>query len=300
MRARIKRRQRNRRILIVAIFVLLIAAFAIGAYFLSLPSKLDAFDNKPVSSSDISALNFVANQPYGTGVSSSTQTTLDGEIKNITGQSLISGGKPIILYIGEEGCPYCAEMRWALNLALMRFGNFTSLSYMTSAYDLTDFPTFTYVGSTYTSKYIVFQPYEILDRGTTTLQTPPGNYTSIFNQYSVSQGVPFVDFGGPYYVPSALIPSSANPIGYLSSLFGSSTWGQVISNIGTSDPLGALIKAGANVITATICKSIVADGGTPPSLCQQGALSQLAPIGQSLPLATTYAYTDVTRRTARS
>jgi uncharacterized protein DUF929 len=282
MRARVKRRQRNRRILIILVAVALVAVFAVSAYYLSLPSALDAFDDKVVSSSQMTALGAAAAPPYGTGGSS-----LAGEIHNSTGQALVSNGKPIVLFVGEEGCPYCAEMRWSLVLSLMRFGTFTNLAYMTSAYDATDYPTFSFIGSTYTSKYVVLQSYEVLDRGTNTLQTLPSNYSTIFNSLSVNQGVPFVDFGGKYYVPSALLPSSipgyASYIDYLSSLFGSKNWDQVISSISSGDTLGSLIKAGANVITASICKSITAVGGVPPpSVCQQTPINQLGPLAQPL------------------
>ena len=50
----------------------------------------------------------------GSGVSPLTATT---------GQpALTSGGKPEILYVGAEYCPYCAAERWAMVVALSRFG----------------------------------------------------------------------------------------------------------------------------------------------------------------------------------
>ena len=36
-------------------------------------------------------------------------------------------GKPEVLYVGAEYCPYCAAQRWALAVALSRFGTFTGL-----------------------------------------------------------------------------------------------------------------------------------------------------------------------------
>src|SRR5271157_1620444 len=184
MRARVKKRQRNRRLLIIGVAVLFIAIFAVSAYYLSLPSALDAFDNQVVSSSTMASLSATAAPPYGSGGSS-----MLGLIQNTTG-TLTSSGKPIVLFVGEEGCPYCAEMRWSMVLALLRFGNFTNLAYMTSAYDGTDYPTFSFIGSTYTSKYIVLQSYELADRAGNTLQTQPANFQSIFNSLSIGGGVP--------------------------------------------------------------------------------------------------------------
>ena len=43
----------------------------------------------------------------------------------ISGAALTSGGKPEMLYIGAEYCPYCAAERWAMIVALSRFGTFS-------------------------------------------------------------------------------------------------------------------------------------------------------------------------------
>src|ERR1700722_14197678 len=92
-----------------------------------------------------------------------------------TNAILTSGGKPEIVYVGAEYCPYCAAERWALTAALSRFGTFSNLHYIhsssTDVYPST--PTLTFYKSTYTSKYVDFQPVEI--QGTTegkALQTP--------------------------------------------------------------------------------------------------------------------------------
>jgi hypothetical protein len=78
---------------------------------------------------------------------------------SITGAALTSGGKPEVLYIGAEYCPYCAAERWALIVALSRFGTFSGLAPIRSAakdgggnaepYPLT--PTWTFAKSSYTS-----------------------------------------------------------------------------------------------------------------------------------------------------
>ena len=46
-------------------------------------------------------------------------------LKPVTGPALTSGGKPEMLYIGAEWCPYCAAERWAMAVALRRFGTFS-------------------------------------------------------------------------------------------------------------------------------------------------------------------------------
>ena len=91
---------------------------------------------------------------------------------------LTSGGLPRFVYVGAEYCPYCAVMRWSLVTALSRFGTFSKLEATTSSADYAPIPTFSFVGSTYTSKYVVFTPYEIADRTGAALQSTPNDVAS--------------------------------------------------------------------------------------------------------------------------
>src|ERR1700721_1365736 len=45
----------------------------------------------------------------------------------VYGNPLSSGGKPEVLYVGTEFCPYCMAESWPLIVALSRFGQFTGL-----------------------------------------------------------------------------------------------------------------------------------------------------------------------------
>src|SRR5215469_8504134 len=74
-----------------------------------------------------------------------------------------SSGKPQVLYMGALYCPYCGAERWAMAVALSRFGTFSNLglthSSATDVYPNT--PTLSFHNSTYTSKYIDFTPVEL-------------------------------------------------------------------------------------------------------------------------------------------
>ncbi len=239
----------------------------VSFYILTQPSALDAFDNMPVSSSQLASLHQASLPPYASGGS-----TLATGVRATGGQPFTSSGAPIIVYVGEDGCPYCAELRWPLVLSLMRFGNFTNLNYMTSSLDATDFPTFTFHGSSYQSKYIVFRPYEMYNRAGGGLDSPPSNVSTVFTSQGKG-GFPFMNFNNEYFVEGALINQGCQ-ISCLSNLFGNKTWTQVISGLGNSnDQLGSIILQGANVITSTICK---ATGGLPAAVCQQGPVASLA------------------------
>ncbi len=268
MRARIKRRQRIRRLTIIVVVIGVIAILAVSAYILTRPSALDAYVNQPVSESDIAALQQGSSLNLGPSGSD-----LIGEVQNISGAPLSVNGKPVVLYIGADFCPYCAVQRWGMILSLMRFGTFSDMRYMTSHADGTDYATFTFSGTKYQSNYVVFAGYEWQDRNNVNLDIPPSNYTGVYNSYA--KGYPFLDFGGRYIITGALLPASSfgNPLEYLNGLLAGKTWQQVnaaISN-GTS-PLGGLIRAEANVITAVICK---VTGGSPSSVCQQSPISGL-------------------------
>ena len=82
-----------------------------------------------------------------------------------SGAALTSGGKPQMLYIGAEFCPYCAAMRWSMAVALSRFGTLTPLHGIHSSSTDTDpnTATLTFYKTGYTSKYLDFTPVEVQD-----------------------------------------------------------------------------------------------------------------------------------------
>ena len=76
---------------------------------------------------------------------------------------LESAGKPEVLFVGADYCPFCAAERWPLIVALARFGHFTTLHNMQSA-QLSVFPgiqTFSFVGTAYSSPYLTFSGVEL-------------------------------------------------------------------------------------------------------------------------------------------
>jgi len=169
--------------------------------------------------------------------------------------ALTSGGKPEILYMGAEYCPYCAAERWAMVVALSRFGTFSNLNLIHS--DPTDIypntPTLTFHGSSYTSKYVTFTPVEMygLKNNGVTLQKPTAAETALMTKYdpgTAGQGspFPFVDIGNQYVAIGAQ---------YLPSSLAKLTWAQVAAAI--RDPSSTVAKGvdgTANSITAAICK----------------------------------------------
>jgi uncharacterized protein DUF929 len=188
--------------------------------------------------------------------------------------TLMSGGKPEMLYIGAEYCPYCATERWAMAVALSRFGTFTGLSGIHSISTDVDpnTPTLTFYKSSYTSKYLVFTPVEETTVSKATLQTPTAAQEALLVKYdsppyvsSAEQGaIPFIDFGNQYLVHGA----QYNP----ADLQGK-TWAEVAAALNDkSSTIGKGADGAANMITATICK-ITKD--KPASVCGTSMIKTL-------------------------
>ena len=185
--------------------------------------------------------------------------------------ALSSGGKPEILFVGAEYCPYCAAERWAITVALSRFGTFSNLHLIhSSSSDVyPNTPTVSFYKSSYTSKYVQFTPVEwfgMVNNGVT-LQKLTSAQTALMAKYDAApytsqsgHPYPFMDIGNQYLVISAQ---------YLPSTLANLTWAQVAADI--RNPSSAVAKGvdgTANSITAAICK-ITKDA--PAAVCNSAA-----------------------------
>jgi hypothetical protein len=180
----------------------------------------------------------------------------------ISGPALTSGGKPEMLYIGAEYCPYCAAERWGMIVALSRFGTFKGLATIRSAErngagTAEPFPltaTFTFLNASYTSKYLTFTSVEELTNipdkatgGYTPLQTPTAAQQALIQKYDAANNgaIPFIDYGNKFMSVGA----SYNP-GVLSGL----SWTQIANDLSTpSSAVAQGVLGTANYATAAIC-----------------------------------------------
>ncbi len=267
-----------------------VAAAVVAAVYVKLYSSgsLAAYDNVPVSAAQIRALEAIAGNyslaaSVGRGIVGAPLTQAggngnnDGPFNLSASSQLVINGTPYVVYVGAEYCPYCAVTRWGLILALMRFGNFSSLHYMTSsatdAYPNT--ATFTLYNVSYSSRYIGFMEAETLTNKAPykQLQALNGMETSTFDAYNLynnalpSQdrgGIPFIDFGN--YSAQVGAPVSPQVIQHMS-------WNKTISELYNPDsaPAQAIIGT-ANVYTAAICKMT---GNMPSSVCGRQFIRKL-------------------------
>src|SRR6202050_993807 len=221
------------------------------------------------ATSDAAVERAIAGIPAATfnAVGAGTATHL----KAISGQPEPTlNGKPEVLYMGGEYCPYCAAERWAVAAALGRFGVLSGTKFIhsspTDVYPST--PTMSFYKSSYTSKYVAFVPVELYsekpDSATPTgyayLQRPTPEQAALINRYS-GGGIPFVDIGNRYVVSG---------VHSLPSALANMTWAQVAAAMrDPSSPVASDIDGAANMITAAICKLT---HGQPASVCNSAGV----------------------------
>jgi len=99
--------------------------------------------NVPLNSSQLSVINDEPNSYFDTAA----RMWLNGSLTSLVGQQsaaappLTVNGKPAVVYLGAISCVYCGENRWAMALALSRFGIFQDLFFGYSSLGDQDVPT---------------------------------------------------------------------------------------------------------------------------------------------------------------
>ena len=267
-RAAARKAERRRRILIASGAIVVVVVIVVVFVVVKLGSKTTpskAASNGPTGSAlatvvdkvttvPVSALNAVGN---GGSQVDAKPIPVSPAVATLT-----ANGKPEMLYLGAEYCPYCGAERWSMIVALSRFGTFTGLatvhSSSTDVYPNT--PSWTFLHASYASKYLTFTPVEecsnIPNGGTscngyTTLQTPTAAEQALATKYDVAPyttedgAIPFIDFGNKYIISGA---------SYNAQLLQGLSWSQVATDL--SNPSSSVAKAAdgaANYITAAIC-----------------------------------------------
>src|SRR5580700_10000904 len=281
-RAAERRSEQRRRILIASGSVVVVLAIVLVFVVVKLsggkPSTSSAagLSNGPTGSALSAVVDNVTSVPASTlntvgeggGAVTGKPTTISG-----TNPPLTSNGKPEMFYTGAEYCPYCAAERWAMIVALSRFGTFKGLATVHSAVKNgagdaepdPDTPTFTFLHATYSSPYLTFSPVELQTNipdpttGTyTDLQTPTAAQQALSTKYAGPDGsIPWIDFGNHYMISGV----SYNP-GVLDGL----SWSTIATDLSNpNSPVAQAVDGTANYITAAICKGLT--GNQPASAC---------------------------------
>jgi len=208
--------------------------------------------------------------------------------------ALTAGGKPEVLVIGAEYCPFCAAERWPLVVALARFGRFTVLHDATSATQSV-FPgtaTFSFAGVRYSSPYVTLTAVELYSdqvgpNGTfIRIATLTPAQAALVAHYSAATPgtVPFVDVGG-HLVATAAAFSPALLAGQsqaqIAGLVASPPTPSDTSGTSGPPPTGQAVVAAANQLTAGIC---VSTAQLPATVCRsKGVRAADQSLGLPLP-----------------
>lgn len=225
-----------------------------------------------------------------TGVSDSTLSSI-GLGSGVTAPNVVCGnflesnGKPAVVYVGGEFCPFCAAERWSMVIAFSRFGTFKNLTYMMSwgsesEADLNNIATLSFYGANYTSQYISFTGIEEFDRNDKPLQSVPSNVQALVSEYDGQGSIPFIDIANNLTVVGAQYSAP--------TIYGLD-WTQIGSQL--NNPNSAIAKSidgAANTLISAICKI---DGGQPSSVCAQSYAQlslALLPMSSSLLVVSTY------------
>jgi hypothetical protein len=187
-------------------------------------------------------------------------------------------GTPEILYVGAEYCPFCAAERWAVVVALSRFGDFSGLSATHSSTSdvYPDTKTFSFYGSTFTSQFLNFTPVEEetnqrVGSAYSRLQTPTGAESAIQARYDAAPytsypgSIPFLDIGNRYLVVGA---------SYTPQILQGLSMQSIAKQLNDPTSLVATAVDGtANEITASICAMT---GDQPTSVCASPTIEAMA------------------------
>ena len=267
--------------IVLALIAVIVVAFVVISHIQSTvtpPAPTSAQVFKNVTQVDPNILSVV-----GTGKVQNPLKAVQGTPPALTGPT----GKPEFLYIGAEYCPYCAAQRWAMVVALSRFGTFSQLYQTTSSsVDIyPDTPTFSfysklYKGPFYTSQYIDFVPVEELGNVKDsngiypTLQTPTADQQKLVSAYDAP---PYTDASSAGSIPFVDIANKFVAVGLASGFspqdLAGMQWSDIANSlVDTSSPVSQHILGSANYLTAGIC---IATGQQPGSVCSTDVIQTI-------------------------
>jgi len=273
-RAAARRAEIRRRVLLAGGSVAVVIAIVLTFVFIKLGNKPGGSGSGGSVTGTALPASVVNNV---TGVPASTLDTvgigsLSGglPIKAISDTRLTSGGKPEMLYIGAEFCPYCAAMRWSMAVALSRFGTLSPLHgiYSSSASGEVDphTATPTFYKSSYSSKYLAFTPVENETVTHAQLQPTTPAQQALWQKYGATAnglGYPFIDIGNKYVITGPLFDPA---------VLAGMSWSQVAAALhNPSSKVAQAVDGAANLLTAAICKTT---SGQPASICTASGVTK--------------------------
>ncbi len=261
--------------LVTWVFVVLVLLIVVVLLVVKITRGTTTVVPPPVAPASSSVVHAATSVPSTVFDAVGAQQAADPGQAVLSGQPPLSiGGRPAVVYVGSEFCPYCAAERWALVAALGRFGTFSHLGATTSssAEVFPATPTFTFDGAVYRSRYVTFtaveeygaRPSATAPAGFPKLRDPSPVEWALVKRYDTAPfvpgtgTVPFVD------VDNRLVVSGAG-IGFSPGVLQGKSMAQIADDLSTASNTDTQAVLGAsNTLSAAIC---AATGGKPAAVC---------------------------------
>ena len=264
-RAARKRAEARRRLLaatgaVTAVLAVVVALVAI---------KLTSAPARPVAT-ESAASSVIARQVTTVPASVLTGVSLGQVITPLqavqrSGPPLTVGRKPVIVFVSEESCPFCAAERWSLAVALSHFGTWSHLGSTTSS--ATDvYPgtaTLSFRAAVYRSTELTLRTTELTDNAGRPLQAQTPLDTRLIDAFDVppyvnsadqSGAVPFLDIANRYILAGAQ---------YSPQVLAGLSAAQIASQLANpSSPVAQAIDGSARVIVAAINQVLAGRAGS--------------------------------------
>ena len=159
-------------------------------------------------------------------------------------------------------------------IALSRFGTFGHLPlFVTGSGPMSSrFSTFTFIGATYTSRYVALAGFEEADSAGKPLEALTTKGLQLLSTYDAppyvaagrKNGIPWLDVANQYVMQGSSYPPA---------LIVGLDWGHIATRLASAgDPVTRAIVGSANYITAAICK---ATSLQPASVCTAAPIATM-------------------------
>ncbi|MGC8585922.1 MAG: DUF929 family protein [Candidatus Micrarchaeia archaeon] len=268
-------------------------------------TELAAINNEPNSYFEQAGemvFNTSPGNPFGESYKNGSYIGAVFLVKHMpTVSTYVVNGKPSVIYLGAISCAYCSENKWAMALALSRFGSFNNLYTGYGSFGDGDIPTVYWSQDNYTSKgsatygnkfssnLINFLSIDYDSQITGGFQFPPGgvsyfiniapnstykNALILINKTGMFVGTPFSIWGNVvqggadatvFGTQQPGQPTNLPPISYM-------THGQILSQLSSFNTTFAKEEyAAADVYIAELCPSL----NNTPSICSQPAIQKM-------------------------
>jgi hypothetical protein len=254
-RAARERAEARRRLLVAGGAVISVLAVVVALVAV----KLTATPARPVAS-ESQASSAVVRQVTSVPAAllarmSDSQAITPLQTVRTSGPPLKIGGKPAIVFVSEESCPFCAAERWSVVVALSHFGTWSHLGSTTSsATDVyPDTATLSFRTAVYQSTELTLRTTELADNAGRPLQAQTPLDTRLIDAFDVppyvnsadqSGAVPFLDIANRYILAGA----QYNP-----QVLAGLSAAQIASQLSNpSSPVAQAIDGSAQVIIAAI------------------------------------------------